>query len=134
MTRRLSSLVAFALILSGALVTTALAGGHVDIAATRVPAKIVAGQPAELAFSIRYPDGQPVRNAAPVVIARCGKTKVEVAAVATRQAGTYVARMNLPSQGQWQFVIDSKICGNTCTLSPMTALAAVTPEKSSKTN
>ena len=134
MFRRLVSPVALALILAGALSTTALAGGRVDIAATSVPTKIVAGQPSDLVFSIRYPNGQPVKNATPVVIARCGKAKVEVAAVATKQAGSYVAHMNLPNQGQWQFVIDSKICGNTCTLSPVTALAAVEPIKSSKPN
>jgi hypothetical protein len=134
MFRRLTSLVALALITSGALATASLAGGHVDIAATSVPRKIIAGQPAELTFSIRYPNGQAVRNAAPVVLARCGKEQVAFAAVATNKAGHYVASMTLPRQGEWLFVIDSKICGNTCTLSPMTALAAVTPAKSAKPN
>lgn len=134
MTRRLVSLVALALITAGALASTVVAGGRVDIAATSVPTKIVAGQPADLMFSIRYPNGQPVTGAAPIVYARSGKTRVEVAAVATKQAGSYVAHLNLPSQGQWSFEIDSKICGNTCKLSPVTALAAVAPAKGTKTN
>jgi hypothetical protein len=134
MFRRLASLVTLALILAGALVSTVFAGGRVDIAATSVPTKIVAGQPADLVFSIRYPNGNPVTGAAPIVCARQGKAKVEVAAVATKLAGEYVAHMNLPNQGQWAFEIDSKICGNVCKLSPVTALAAMTPAKSSKTN
>jgi len=134
MFRRLVSLAAFALILVGALDTAALAGGRVDIAATSVPTKIVAGQPSELAFTIRYPDGEPVTGAAPIVYARCGKAKVEVAAVATKKAGSYVALMNLPNQGQWSFEIDSKICGNTCKLSPVMALAAAPPARNTKTN
>jgi hypothetical protein len=129
MIRRLVPLAALALIAAGALATTAVAGGRVDIAATSVPAKIVAGQPADLTFSIRYPNGEPVTGATPVVYARNGKTRVDVAAVATKQAGSYVAHMILPNQGQWSFEIDSKICGNTCTLSPMTALAAVASKR-----
>src|SRR5258705_3915911 len=118
MFRRLGSLVALALILAGMLVSTVLAGGKVDIAATSVPTKIVAGQPADLAFMIRYPNGNPVTGATPVVYARQGRTRVEVAATATKLAGENVAHMNLPNQGQWAFEIDSTICGNACKLSP----------------
>jgi len=134
MFRRLASLIALALVLSAALTTAARAGGRVYIAATSVPTRIVAGQPSELAFTIRYPNGEPVTGAAPVVYARSGKTKVEVAAVATKKAGSYVALMNLPAKGEWSFEIDSKICGNTCKLSSVTALAAATPAKNTKTN
>ena len=134
MFRRLVSLTALALVLAGALATAAVAGGRVDIAATSVPTKIVAGQPSELAFTIQWPNGEPVSNAKPVVYARSGKTKLEVAAVATKKAGSYVAVMNLPAKGQWSFEIDSKICGNTCKLSPVMALAAATPAKNTKTN
>ena len=134
MFRRLVSLTALALVLAGALATAAVAGGRVDIAATSVPTRIVAGQPSEVAFSIRYPDGTPVTGAAPVVYARCGKTRLVVPAVAAKKAGAYVAQMNLPNQGQWSFEIDSKICGNTCKLSPVMALAAATPAKNTKTN
>ena len=134
MFRRLVSLTALALILAGALATAALAGGRVDIAATSVPTKIVAGQPSELAFTIQWPNGEPVTNAKPVVYARCGKTRLEVAAVATRKAGAYVAQLALPNQGQWSFEIDSKICGNTCKVSSQMTLAAATPAKSAKSN
>jgi hypothetical protein len=134
MFRRLASLVALALILGGTLAATSIAGGKVGIAATSVPTKIVAGQPSDLVFSIRYPNGQPVTNAAPIVYARQGKTRVEIAALATKQAGEYVAHMTLPAKGEWAFEIDSKICGNVCKLSPVTAMAAVVPVKSSKAN
>jgi hypothetical protein len=134
MFRRLASLVAFALILAGALASTSLAGGRVDIAATSVPTRIVAGQPADLMFSMRYPGGEPVNHAAPVVYARNGKTTITVAAVAVKRDGYYVAHLNLPNQGQWSFEIDSKICGNVCKLSPVMALAAATPAKNTKAN
>lgn len=134
MTRRLAPLAVLALITAAALATSSLAGGRVDIAATSVPTKIVAGQASDLVFSMRYPNGNPVTGAAPVVYARQGKTKIEVAAIATKQAGSYVAHMSLPNTGQWAFEIDSKICGNVCKLSPVMAVVAVAPEKSSKTN
>jgi len=134
MFRRLVSLTALALVLAGAFTTVALAGGRVDIAATSVPTKIVAGQPSDLMFSIRYPNGEPVNHASPIVYATQGKTKIAVQAVAVKRDGYYVAHLNLPNQGQWSFEIDSQICGNTCKLSPVMALAAATPAKSTKTN
>ena len=134
MFRRLVSLTALALVLAGALATVALAGGRVDIAATSVPTKIVAGQASDLMFSIRYPNGEPVNHASPVVYASQGKTKITVPAVAVKKDGYYVAHLNLPNQGQWSFEMDSKICGNVCKVSSVMTLAAATPAKNAKSN
>lgn len=102
----------------------AVAGGHVDIKASALPAKIEAGKSLPVTFAIRWPNGEPVSDARPVVVAKLGRDRVEVAARPTKRAGEYLAEVTLPREGAWSFVVDSKICGNTCTLSPVMALAS----------
>jgi hypothetical protein len=128
MFRAFGSFVAFALALT--LATTAAAGGRVDIHAGAVPSKIAAGQSFEIPFTMQYPNGSPVKQASPVLVARCGDVKVESNAKAGAVAGTYVATLKLPKQGAWTFEIDSKICGNKCALAPATVMASLVPARS----
>ena len=128
MFRAPGSLAALALALS--LATAAVAGGRVDIHPGVVPTKLTARQAFDVPFTMQYPNGSPVKNAKPVVIARCGSITVESPAKAGAVAGAYVAQVTLPNQGAWTFEIDSKICGNKCALAPATAMAAVVPAKS----
>jgi len=114
-----------------AIATAAFAGGRVDIHPGVVPSKLTARQSFDVPFTMQYPNGTPVKNAKPVVIARCGTVTVESAAKAGTVAGTYVAHVTLPNQGAWAFEIDSKICGNKCALAPANVMAAnVAPAKS----
>jgi hypothetical protein len=128
MFRAIGSLAALALALS--LTTAAVAGGRVDIHPGAVPAQITAGHVFEIPFTMLYPDGSPVKNAAPILVARCGDAKVETTAKPGTVSGAYVARVTLPKQGAWTFEIDSKICGNKCALAPATVMAAMVPAKS----
>lgn len=104
--------------------TRALAGGHVDIRASALPATVEAGKAMPVTFSIAWPNGEPVTDAKPAVVAKLGRQRLQVPARATRRAGEYVAEFKLPSEGAWTFVVESNICGNTRTLSPVMAVAA----------
>ena len=128
MFRRFASILAVALaaLAIASLAPAANAGGHVDIKASAMPANIEAGKTVPVTFTIAWPGGEPVSNAHPIVVAKLGNRRLEVAARRTKRSGEYIADVKLPAQGAWTFVVDSKICGNTCTLSPVMAVAAVT--------
>ncbi|NOT33592.1 MAG: hypothetical protein HOP12_05400 [Candidatus Eisenbacteria bacterium] len=96
--------------------------GQAAVAAVRVEA----GKEFDLPFELTYPNGEPVKNAHPIVIARSGRRVLEIHARPAKAEGVYQAQVKLPATGDWSLVIDARICGNTCTLSNVTALAAGT--------
>lgn len=103
----------------------ALAGGHVDIKPSGTfPASLTAGKSVEVAFAIKYPNGKPVKNAKPLVWAGRGEQQISFMARPGKAAGSYVATVVVPEAGNWAFMIDAGICGNTCTLSKNTAVLA----------
>jgi hypothetical protein len=106
-----------------AFASPALAGGHVDIKANALPARIQAGQSVDVSFTITYPNGETVMDAKPIVRMRSGRRTLEVPARQMKD-GAYVASVKVPSAGSWSVVVDSRHCNNTCTLSPITAMAA----------
>ncbi len=102
----------------------AFAGGHVDIKPSTFPGSLRAGKAIDVAFAMYYPNGEPVKNAHPVVWARCGDQQLEFKARPAKAAGSYVAAVKVPKEGTWAFMIDSRVCGNTCTLSKNTTVLA----------
>lgn len=123
-TLALGSLLGLSLIASAAL-----AGGHVDIKASAFPKSVQAGKALDVAFAMSNPNGAPVLDAKPIVVAQSGRTKIEFPASAGKTAGSYVAQVSVPKTGNWSFVIDSRICGNTCTLSKNTSVMAAAVTK-----
>ena len=116
--RTLAALAAVALL---GFASSALAGGHVDIKASAFPEKIDAGKSVDIAFTITYPNGEPVMDAKPVVRLSSGRRTLVVPARAVK--GGYAASVKVPKAGNWSVVVDSRVCGNTCTLNPITAMA-----------
>ena len=104
----------------------ALAGGHVDIKADAFPSQIEAGKTVNIGFTITFPNGEPLEDAKPVVRLHSGRRALEVPARPAKGSGAYIASVKVPSAGNWSVVVDSKHCGNTCTLSPITAMAVGT--------
>lgn len=123
MNRRLLSSVVLALAVTAP--GFALAGGHVDIKAVSLPREVAVGKAVPVSFTVTYPNGDPCPAAKPVVRLRSGRTQREFPAVATREPGAYLASVKLPRQGEWSVLVDAGYCGNTCKLSPVTAVAAV---------
>ena len=123
MLKRLVSLAALCAALIS-LASLASAGGHVDIKTSALPSRIVAGTPVAVAFTVTYPNGQPVSRIKPLVIATLGDQKVVVNAKPTKSAGGYSAQLTLPSDGDWKIVVDSQYCNNTATMQAVKVLAA----------
>lgn len=106
------------------IASAALAGGHVDIKPSAFPASLTAGKAVNVAFAMQYPNGKPVKNAKPLVWAGRGEQQISFMARPGKAAGSYVATVVVPEAGNWAFMIDAGICGNTCTLSKNTAVLA----------
>jgi len=103
----------------------ALAGGHVEIKGASLPREVAVGKSVPVSFTVTYPNGDPCTMARPVVRLRSGRTSREFAALTTQEPGAYLASIKLPREGEWSVVIDARYCGNTRTLAPVTAVAAV---------
>lgn len=120
----LAAVLALALAAPTLTPVAAFAGGHVDIRPGALPSRLEAGKPVAVAFAMAYPNGEAVTDAAPTVVATLGRDRVEFPSRPGKRAGEYVADILLPRGGNWKLVVDSKICGNTCTLPAATVLAA----------
>ena len=104
---------------------SAVAGSYVEIRAEALPRQIQAGKATTLAFTVSFPNGEPVTELKPVVRLSSGRVTREVRAIATKTPGAYLATVTLPRAGEWLVVVDSRHCGNTRTLAPVTAVTAL---------
>src|SRR5262245_38914748 len=90
-----------ALALAALAASPTLAGGHVDIKASAFPQSIEAGRSMDIAFTITYPNGEPVMDAKPVVRLSSGRRTLVVPARAAKAEGGYVASVRVPRAGNW---------------------------------
>lgn len=118
--RSLQALAATALV--AAFAGSAIAGSYVEIQAEMLPRQLLVGKAATVAFTVSFPNGEPVTDLRPVVKLSSGRITREVRCVATKTPGAYLATVTLPRAGEWSVVVDSRHCGNTRTLAPVTAV------------
>jgi hypothetical protein len=112
MTRRLLLLAAFVTLAA----TAAVAGGKANISVSQLPKTITAAVAFPVEFTVQHPDGSPIADLEPVIIATRGKERVSLKAEPAGSAGRYAARVTLPSGGRWTLTVDSRYCHNTAVL------------------
>lgn len=86
-----------------------VAGGWAVITLDALPAEAVAGETLEVGFMVRQHGVSPMADLTPSVIAtRAGSSEsLRVNAQAEGQTGHYVARLNLPQTGVWNWTIQA---------------------------
>jgi hypothetical protein len=98
------------------------AGGWATITVADLPDYFVAGQSANLSFTVRQHGVKLMDDLTPSLEAVKGAEKV--AASVTRAGTTYHAKFTLPKPGEWTITIKSSFGPNDITLLPMPAIAA----------
>ena len=86
-----------------------------------LPDSMAAGEPVELAFTVRQHGAEPMSDASPWIHVRQGSAKQRFAAKREGAPGRYVAAVTLPRAGEWSLTIDSDFNENRVTLLPMLA-------------
>jgi hypothetical protein len=100
------------------------AGGWAVITVEDLPDAMAAGEPTELAFTIRQHGVHPMSDKSPTLEARQGESRVRVDARREGAPGRYVAPLTLPRAGEWSITIVSGFRESQVTLLPMLAAAA----------
>ena len=103
------TLLTASLLLTGMLFldTPALAGGWAVITLDELPEMIVAGQPLEIGFTVRQHGVTPMDGLAPIVTARQPGASASEQAKAQGETGHYVATLNFPRAGEWEWSIQA---------------------------
>jgi cytochrome c553 len=116
-------------LLSALLLPSAAAwlGGWATISVEDLPDYAVAGQPLEMAFTVRSHGNAGVTGLEPTVEARSGKRRVTARATATAGAGRYAFRLALPEPGDWSVNIHSGMGPFQLSLLPIRAIAPGSP-------
>lgn len=85
------------------------AGGWAVVTLDELPAQVVAGQPLKIGFIVRQHGRTPAQGLMPVVTAqRVGGTQLlQVNAQPEGSTGHYVATLNFPAEGTWEWSIDA---------------------------
>ena len=106
-------------------VGAALAGGWVVITLDTLPGQIHSGEPVALSFVVRQHGQTPTHSVSPVVRAMNADTgeQIRVDAEAALELGRYVAEVNFPSGGVWEWSISAEPFPQTATFAPLTVLA-----------
>jgi cytochrome c551/c552 len=115
----------FTLMLTAAvmLVTATMnAGGWAVVTVDDLPARIDAGRPLALAFTVRQHGMTPLSGLKASIEATSGSLKVAAQAVAAQKAGQYTATIVLASAGEWVVTIDSGFITSRLTLLPLIAV------------
>jgi len=121
MKRRLKASLFATLVL--APLTLASVGGWATITVKDLPDYVVAGQPTELAFTIRQHGVTPMDELAPVIEAKSSTGEAKVKARPGRAPGEYHATVTLSEPGDWKLTIHSGFGESRLTLMPVRALA-----------
>lgn len=88
-------------------VTPALAGGWAVITLDELPGEIVAGEPLEIGFTVRQHGVTPLDGLTPIVSARYAGFTVSEQAEPQGETGHYVAVLNFPQAGDWEWSIQA---------------------------
>ena len=109
------------------LPSAAWLGGWATISVEDLPDHAVAGQPLEMAFSVRSHGSSGVTELEPTIEARSGKRHVTARATASGQPGRYAFRLALPEAGDWSVNIHSGMGPFQLSLLPIRAVAPGSP-------
>lgn len=99
------------------------AGGWAVITVHELPDYAVAGKPLEFTYSVRQHGHTPLDDLTGTIEARSGRQTVDAAAHRIVKAGSYGAKIVLPSAGEWTLTIKSGFGNSNVTLVPLTVLA-----------
>lgn len=88
-------------------VTPALAGGWAVITLDELPGQVVAGEPLEVGFTVRQHGVTPMDGLTPIVSARYAGLTVNEQARPQGETGHYVAVLNFPQPGAWEWSIQA---------------------------
>jgi cytochrome c551/c552 len=106
------------------------AGGWAVITLEDLPARVEAGKPLALTFTVRQHGIEALPGLKPSIVAVSGGRRFDTRAAATSTAGQYTAAIALPKAGEWVLTIDSGFIDSKLTLLPLTAVepgAAIPP-------
>jgi len=115
----------------------AMAGGWVVITLDAIPGQIRASEVVEISFMVRQHGQTPIHSVEPLLAATNTETgeQIQVQAQPAPELGRFVALVDFPSAGEWDWSISAKPFPQTATFAPLTVLAAqgaVTTETSSQ--
>jgi mono/diheme cytochrome c family protein len=108
-------------------ITLASAGGWATITVEELPEYVVAGQPAELTFTIRQHGVSPMDELAPVVEAKSASRKATFPARPGKTPGEYYVPLTVPEAGEWKVTINSGFGPSKVTLMPIRTIARGAP-------
>ncbi|HSL68637.1 MAG TPA: cytochrome c [Longimicrobiales bacterium] len=87
--------------------TAASSGGWATVTVEDLPDYFTAGQPVNVAFTIRQHGQELMEGLKPAIEAQAGKLEARAQAAPGKSRGTYVARIVLPQPGTWTLTIRS---------------------------
>lgn len=97
------------------------AGGWATITVEDLPDALPAGEPVELAFTIRQHGQEPMSDRNPFLEVRQGRVHERIAARRAGAPGRYAAVVTLPRTGEWSLTIDGDFGPSRVTLLPIVA-------------
>ena len=112
-------------LLLGAILIPALprlSGGWAVITVSEVPDYVVAGEETQVEFSVRQHGQNLLAGLQASVEAKSGRTRVESRARPGNGAGTYLATLRVPSEGDWTITVNSGFGNSRTTLVPIRAV------------
>jgi cytochrome c551/c552 len=101
---------------------TISAGGWAVVTVDDLPARVEAGKPVTLAFTVRQHGMTALSGLKPSIVAASGSSRVETNATAAQNIGQYSAAITLPSAGAWTLTINSGFIDSRLTLLPLTVV------------
>ena len=106
--------------------TAVRAGGWVVISVDSIPTQIHAGEVKEISFMVRQHGKTPIHDVEPLLTATNAETgkQIRVQAQPAPELGRFIAIVDFPSAGVWDWSISAKPFPQTATFAPLTVLAA----------
>jgi len=105
---RFRIVLSLALLLVFAVVIPVFAGGWAVITLDTLPSGIIAGAPITIGFTVLQHGKMPMTDLYPTVTAKLSESESFVAkAEAQGKPGHYVATLNFPKEGTWQWTISA---------------------------
>jgi len=118
-------------------VAAVMAGGWVVITVDTLPGQIHAGEATEISFMVRQHGQTPIHSVEPQLTATNTETgqQIQVQAQPAPEIGRFIATVDFPDAGTWEWSISAKPFPQIATFAPLTVLAsqgAVTSEAGSQ--
>lgn len=124
MIRKVILMVSLLLLLLSA--ASALAGGWVVISLETLPQQIHAGEPLQVSFMVRQHGQTPIHSVEPMLTASNAETgeRIQVKAEPAKELGRFLATVDFPSAGVWEWSISAEPFPQTAAFAPLSVQAA----------